>query len=309
MTRHDLATHHARQASPATYSLAEGPLWDHRNQQLWWVDIHHGNVHTGRLQDEQIVPTSEMHVDHTVGAVALVDDGSVLVAGSQQVLQLVEGGRQEVTRLIPADEQRRLNDGKCDPAGRFLVGTLTLGSPGPEMLFQVDQDARVRVIDDDLAMSNGLGWSPDGTVLYSVDTGNHVVWRRPYDVHRGTWGPRQPLLTVLDGSPDGLCVDRTGGIWLAVWGTGEVRGYAPDGHQTANVHVDAPYVSCPTFAGPDLDTLVITTAIDDLDDRRRREHPGSGALHTVRVGVAGQPTTPWRRSQVVSRQNTAEERT
>lgn len=311
MNRRSISHYQAQQAGPTTYSLAEGPVWDHRNERLLWVDIHHGNVHTGQLHDGRIVPADTIHVDSTVGAVALADDGSLLVAGAQEVVQLIDGRRHEVARLVPSGQHRRLNDGKCDPAGRFLVGTLTLGSPGPETLFQIDGDARVRVIDDDLAMSNGLGWSPDGSVLYSVDTGNHVVWRRPYDVRRGTWDPRQHFLTVADGSPDGLTVDRNGGIWLAVWGTGEVRRFAPDGQQIATVHVDAPYVSCPTLAGPDLDQLIITTAIDDLDERQRRDQPGSGALHTIRVGVAGLPSTPWRPSSPpkTGPRNTAKEST
>lgn len=293
MIQRRIATYHARQAGPATYALGEGPVWDERNQRLLWVDIHHGDVHWGQLLDGQIIPVDKVHVDHTVGAVALADDGSLLVAGSQQVIQLSNGHRHEVARLLRTEEHRRLNDGKCDPAGRFLVGTLTLGSAGPETLFHIDADGKVRVIDDDLAMSNGLGWSPAGSTLYSVDTGSHVVWCRPYDAYSGTWGPRRHFLTISDGSPDGLSVDRNGGIWVAVWGAGEVRGFTPDGHHTSTVRVDAPYVSCPTFAGPDLQTLVITTAIDDLDEEQRRDHPGSGALFTAQVGVGGQPTSRW----------------
>ncbi|MTD58523.1 SMP-30/gluconolactonase/LRE family protein [Amycolatopsis pithecellobii] len=283
----------AEQATTSTYSLAEGPLWDHRTQELFWVDIHQGDVHRGTLDGSRIVPVERCHVDVTVGAVAL-GHGGLLVAGHQQVLELsADGTVGRVARLVPEGQQRRLNDGKTDPAGRFLVGTLNLGADGPETLYQVRAPGDAVVVDDDLGMSNGLGFSPDGTLMYSVDTGKQVVWRRPYDAGPGTWGRREVFAQIPDGSPDGLCVDAAGGVWLAVWGTGQVRGFGPDGRQYAVVHVDAPYVSCPTFAGPRLDTLVITTAIDDLDEHRRAQHPHSGALFTAHVDAIGLPAIPF----------------
>ena len=284
----------ADRATATAYSLAEGPVWDHRTDELVWVDIHLGDVHRGILHAGQIRPISRTHVDATVGAVALGPSGNLLVAGHQQLLELAaDGSTSAVTRLVPNKQKRRLNDGKTDPAGRFLVGTLSLGAEGPETLYQVHRDGQVVIVDDDLGMSNGLGWSSDGTVLYSVDTGRQVIWRRTYDVPSGRWGRRELFTRVSDGSPDGLCVDVTGCVWLAVWGTGQVRKFEPSGRQVAVVDIDAPYVSCPTFAGSDLGTLVVTTAIDDLDDDRRAEHPKSGALFTARVDAVGTPSVAW----------------
>ncbi|WP_103340780.1 SMP-30/gluconolactonase/LRE family protein [Amycolatopsis sp. CA-126428] len=289
--------HYAEQATAETYSLAEGPLWDYRARELVWVDIHFGDVHRGILRAGRVVPTSKTHVDRTVGAVALRDRGGLLVAGHHELFEIEPGGTTvtPIARLVSQGERRRLNDGKTDPAGRFLVGTLSLGAGGPETLYQWHPGGE-DVVDDDLGMSNGLGWSPDGTVLYSVDTLNHVVWRRPYDVGSGARGTREIFTEVPDGSPDGLCVDADGRVWLAVWGTGQVRAFTPDGCRHATVHVDAPYVSCPTFGGPGLDTLVITTAIDDLDETARAAHPRSGALFTARVDATGLPATAWRSS-------------
>ena len=129
--------------------------------------------------------------------------------------------------------------------------------------------------------------------MYSVDTTPGTVWSRPYDATTGSWGARSEFTTIADGSPDGLTVDAEGHLWIAVWGAGQVRRFTPAGEQVAVVVLDAPYASCPTFAGPDLDVLVVTTAIDDLTAEQRAAHPQSGALFVADVGVRGLPAVPW----------------
>lgn len=285
-------------ATEQRYRLAEGPVWDDVNERVLWVDIPAGDVHVGELQGSVVVPTTVYHVDTTVGAVAVAADEGLLVAG-HQVVYLVDksGASTPVTRLVGQGEERRLNDGKCDPAGRFLVGTLALGEQVQETLYQIDPIRGVTVIDDDLRMSNGLAWSPDGRTLYSVDTSPGILWERPYNPQSGQWGERRVALRVTDGSPDGICVDTAGNLWVAVWGPGEVRHFSPGGELIGVVKVPAPYTSCVTFAGPDLDTLVITTAIDDLSAKQLALYPESGALFTADVGARGLPTHPWRASR------------
>lgn len=285
----------AQRATDERYRLAEGPVWDPAEQRVLWVDIPAGNVHTGELRGDRVVPTAAHHVDVTVGAVAVAPDGGLLVAGHRAVHLLSgDGATTEIARLIPEGEQRRLNDGKCDPAGRFLVGTLALSDEVRESLYQLDPDRGVTVIDDDLQMSNGLAWSPDGRTLYSVDTTPGVLWARPYDPDSGRCGERREAFRVTDGSPDGICTDTDGNLWVAVWGTGEVRHLTPGGELLGVVVVAAPYPSCVTFAGPALDTLLISTAIDDLTPEQIAAHPGSGALFLAEVDARGLPTSAWR---------------
>ena len=291
-----METFTARRATEQRYRLAEGPVWDGVGNRVLWVDIPDGAVHVGELHDGSIVPTAAHHVDTTVGAVAVAADGALLVAGHRNVhLLSASGVATEVARLVPEDEKRRLNDGKCDPGGRFLVGTLALGDAVGESLYQVDPDHGVVVVDDDLQMSNGLAWSPDGHVLYSVDTTPGIVWRRPYDPGSGRWGERREAFRVTGGLPDGICVDTDGNLWVAVWGPGEVRRFTPRGELIDLVAVPAPYTSCVTFAGPELDTLVISTAIDDLSPAQLAAHPESGALFTAEVDARGLPTSTWGR--------------
>jgi sugar lactone lactonase YvrE len=264
-------------ATPAAadqYRLAEGPVWDGPRDRLLWVEIETGTVHTGRLDGTRVVRTESRVLDRTVGAVAVGRDGDLLVAGTESLLVVGAGG--EVTagpRILPAGSGRRLNDGKCDPAGVFLVGTLAFDErPGGEVLVRVGADGGVSVVDDRLSLSNGLAWSPDGTLFYSIDTTPRIIYVRPYPS-----GPRREFLTP-DVAPDGMCADADGNLWVACYGAGQVRRYSPDGTLTGVVEVDEPEVTCPAFVGPALDRLIITT--------RRR-------LFIADVGATGLPATPW----------------
>ncbi|MGV9863481.1 SMP-30/gluconolactonase/LRE family protein [Rhodococcus koreensis] len=281
-------------ASDEAFQLAEGPVWDEVGQRVLWVDIPAGNVHIGTLWDYGVAVTETHHVDETVGAVTTTKTGDLLVAGHQVLHRLTPtGDLTEVRRLIPAGQRRRFNDGACDPSGRFLIGTLTLGEPGHETLYQVDPVEGVSIIDDDLALSNGIAWSPDGTTLYTVDTTPGTIWARPYDPHTGQWGQREVAFQITDGSPDGICVDTDGNLWVAVWGQGEIRCLSPNGTLTAVVHVAAPHTSSVAFVGPDRSRLLITTAKDDLSDRELAENPGSGHLFLADVDAHGVPTSSW----------------
>jgi sugar lactone lactonase YvrE len=282
-------------ASERAYGLAEGPLWDDALERVLWVDINAGDVHIGRLSDGLVWPETRLSFAETVGAVACAVDGRLLVAGQRQ-LHLVDtdGGRTVLADVIPAGKDSRLNDGACDPAGHFLVGSLALdGRKREECLYRLTGGGDAAIVDGDLTLSNGLGWSPDGTVLYSVDTTPGVVWARPYDPVGGDWGERALALIIDDGSPDGLCVDTDGNLWIAIWGAGQVRCYTPTGDCVATVDVPAPHTSSVAFVGPGLDTLLITTAREQLSGAQLEAFPLSGHLFTAQVDLPGLPATPW----------------
>jgi sugar lactone lactonase YvrE len=197
--------------------------------------------------------------------------------------------------ILEADSGRRLNDATIDPAGRFVVGTLKIDETPTttERLIVVQPDGRLDDLDTDLSLSNGLGWSPDGTTLYSIDTVPRILYQRDYDASTGTAGPRRVLLALDEGvNPDGMCVDADGCLWVAIWGKGEVRRYTPDGVLDRTIEIPAPHTTCVAFAGPGLATLVITTATKDLDDEALGRSPLSGRLFTVDAGVRGLPL-PW----------------
>lgn len=287
-----------RVATQESFDLAEGPVWDPIRERLLWVDIREGAVLVGRLRDdgtidrEQRVATPAM-----VGAVAVSQQGDWILAGQREILTRTAAGELAAgPTLLPAESGRRLNDGKVDPAGRFVVGTLLIDESPTEtqQLIRVQPDGGLEVLDDDLTLSNGLGWSPDGRLLYSIDTGPRVVNVREYDAVTGAVGPRRVLITTEEGRyPDGMCVDAEGFLWIAIWGGGEVRRYSPDGELDRTIDVPAPHTTCVAFAGPDLATLVITTARKDLGPQQLADFPLSGRLFTVDVGVRGAPVTLW----------------
>ena len=287
-----------RVATGESFDLAEGPVWDPFRARLLWVDIRKGTVLVGRLLDDGTI-TIEQRVSTPamVGAVAMSEAGDWILAGQGELLtRTADGTLAAGPALLAADSGRRLNDGKIDPAGRFVVGTLMIDeSPTTtEVLLLVQPDGSIDELDADLTLSNGLGWSPDGSRFYSVDTVRGVVNVRDYDATAGTVGPRRVLITIDGGGhPDGMCVDADGFLWVAIWGGAQVRRYSPDGVFERAIEVPAPHTSCVAFAGPELATMVITTATKGLDAQQLAEHPLSGRLFTVDAGVRGLATTPW----------------
>ncbi|MER7540662.1 SMP-30/gluconolactonase/LRE family protein [Streptomyces sp. NPDC097704] len=278
-------------ATTETFRLAEGPLWDARRRRLLWVDILAGQVLEGSLEQSRVTVTRRHDVDSMVGAVALAEDGTLLVAAQEHLVVLSpDGTRQDGPRIVPVGARRRLNDGGVDPAGRFLVGTLSLDGPSrQERLVRLEADGRITGLDDDLTLSNGLAWSTDGGTLYSVDTERRTVFARHYaDLSR-----RRTHLLIEDGLPDGIALDAADHLWVAVWGAGQVRRYSPDGKLVDRLSLPAPHTTSVAFAGPDLRTLVVTTATVGLDDEQLRAHPDSGRLFTARVDVPGAPVPYW----------------
>jgi len=285
----------AEVASTGVYGLAEGPLWDAERERVLWVDVNAARTCIGEMRSGQILPTGQIDLEGAAGAVVCSTTGELLVAGGRELHTIgADGIRSVGIQLIASDKASRLNDGACDPAGRFLVGSVALdGRQRQEVLYRIDRNTEVTIIDNDLTLSNGLAWSPDGTRFYSVDSIPGVVWVRPYDALRGTWGQRDALLHVEDGLPDGLCVDSEGNLWIAIWGAGQVRCYTPGGEHIATVEVPAPNTSSAAFVGRDRGTLLVTTAREGLSPAQLLEFPHSGHLFTAQVDVIGHPTTPW----------------
>ncbi|SDQ92074.1 Sugar lactone lactonase YvrE [Curtobacterium sp. UNCCL20] len=285
---------HARVASADRFVLGEGPVKTGEDGVLW-VDIVRGQVFLGVIEDGQVIETARHQFDGMVGAAVLADSGVLLVASQEQLVVVHTDGRRTAgPRIVPADSARRSNDGAVDPMGRFLIGTLALGdSAGGEALVRIEDDGTPTVIDDDLSLSNGIAWAPDGKVLYNTDTIPGVIWARPYDAESGRIGARHEHLRISDGFPDGICVDTDGCIWVAIWGAGEVRRFSPHGVLIDTVAVPAPHVSSVAFVGKASHQLLITTASRDLSAADLDEYPDAGRLFLADVHAKGIPTAPW----------------
>jgi sugar lactone lactonase YvrE len=293
--RHIVKRFRAVPASDERYGLGEGPFWDGDRSRVLWVDINAGTVHAGTLSKQGVSHETVLRVPETVGAVVCSREGELLVAGARQLyIVSPNGALSPGPEILPERVASRLNDGACDPAGRFLVGSLALDVRAPtEVLVQVGADGRIVVLDDDLGMSNGLAFSAAGDQLYSVDTVPGIVWVRDYDCATGFAGRRREFLRLDDDKPDGLCVDVRGNLWIAMWGAGCVQCRSPEGEAIAVVEVPAPNTTSVAFVGESLDTLLITTAADQLSDAQRQRYPESGGLFTAQVGVTGLPVPLW----------------
>lgn len=281
-------------ASTDVFRLGESPTWDDAAATARWVDID-----AGRLYEAELSTSGDLvaHLAHSttapLSAAIHTADGGLLLAQGKSLVHL-DAQRQEVgaVEVIPRQVQSRLNDGGTDPAGRFLVGSLSLnGVRGQEKLWRLESSGELLVIDDDLSISNGLGWSPDKGTLYSVDSIPGSIWQRSYDPDSGDLGSRRHFVTVEGGEPDGLTVDTEGNVWVAVWGAGEVRGYSPAGTLTAVVTTGASLTTSCAFIGPDLRTLLITSAGKYVSGMPTS--PEAGRLFTTQMPYAGQATTPW----------------
>ncbi|HYO35997.1 MAG TPA: SMP-30/gluconolactonase/LRE family protein [Geodermatophilus sp.] len=289
--------------SPAQHG--EGPTWDADRGELLWVDITAGQVRRAAIgADGSLTETGVHRGGDTVGAVVPAADGGWLLAADGGFTHLGADGTARVLITLAdeggteADGGTRMNDAACDPAGRFLAGTMAFDErPGAGALYRLDLDGTVTTVLDDLTVSNGIGWSPDGGTVYLADSGPGVVHAFDYDLGSGAFGDGRVLLRFEgdDGVADGLTVDDEGCLWTALWGGGQVRRWSPDGELLAVVEVPgvAQTSSC-AFAGPGRDLLVVSTSAQGLDDAARAAQPDAGRLFTARPGGTGPPATPYR---------------
>jgi sugar lactone lactonase YvrE len=282
-------------ASSRRNVLSEGPVWVTATSTILWVDIEVGSVFEGRIEGDRIEESSKLDFEGRVGAAVPGVDGTVLVATADRLVVVQpNGSRLDGPVIVTPGVDSRTNDGACDSAGRFLIGTLPLDDRESEdFLYRVEDDGSLTTIDSDLSLSNGLGWSPDGQLLYSTDTIPGTIWVRDYDAITGVIGPRRQHLQIEDGSPDGLCVDAHGNLWIAIWGSGEVRSFSPEGEIRATVSVPCPHPSSVAFVGDNLDLLLITTASRDLSESELLRYPDAGRLFLASVDATGTPTFPW----------------
>ena len=282
-------------ANSQVHVLGEGPFWDYKNEEILWVDIKAGIQYEGKLKNNGTIEVLKKHkFENTVSAVAAGNNNLKIIANGEFVQVIKDEEIIESIRLLNANGTRRLNDGKPDPLGRYFVGSLAFdGKSTTEQLFMVDTNRNVIEIDHDLTLSNGLAWNVAGNKFYSIDTFTKKVFVRDYETVTGKLGDRKTFFEILEGYPDGMCIDSQDHLWIAIWGTGEILRISPNGKLVSKILVPAPHTTCVTFAGPNLDVLVITTAADDLNNEQLIKYPNSGCLFTVRPGVTGIKQSLW----------------
>jgi sugar lactone lactonase YvrE len=257
--------------------LGEGPRWDAATGKLLWVDIEGRALHLSDpgTGEDRVVP-----LPNRVGAAAPTTSDAVLVALADR-LALVDLRDESLRTLavFPHGEGIRTNDGACDSAGRFWIGTMALDfAPGAGALYRYAGGALERILDD-VTLSNGLGWSPDDRCMYFIDSLTFRVDVFDFDAHDGSITGRRPFAAIdrADGTPDGLAVDDEGGVWVALYGGSAVRRYSPEGELERVLAVPAKNVTACCFGGDGGRSLFITTAAP------------AGSVFVADAGVSGPP--------------------
>lgn len=272
-------------------TLGEGPLWDASREALLWVDIPRNQLNWLRPGDGE---RTSFDVGQPVGAVAPRSAGGFVLAVRDGFV-LFDPATSEVDLACAVEKDvpnNRMNDGKCDSAGRFWAGTMAYDmSPGAGALYRLDADLQAVRVLDDVSVSNGLAWSGDDRTMYFIDTGAGGVDAFDYISETGQIDNRRRIVDVgpHDGLPDGMTIDAQGFLWVAVWGGWCVRRYAPDGTPDLVVELPTAQITSCAFGGTGLDELYITSASDGLSEQQRQEQPHAGAIFCVRPGVEGVP--------------------
>ncbi len=282
------------------FVLAEGPQWDAGTGTISWVDVEAGLLVVARPLPDAGVEVLRTHdLGERVGFATRFGDAKFVVALERRLAVIDALGDITTSReLVPPG--RRFNDGVVDPLGRLLVGTLTLDESQPgegNQLLRLEHDGTVLVIDDDLRLSNGLGFSPAGDVLYHVDSQRSTIFARSYDAATGEIGARHALVELADAIPDGLAVDAAGDLWVGLWDRSGVRRFGADGTVHGDVPLPVPHVTSVAFMGSALDHLLVTTASRDLDADALHAAPDAGRVFSIDLsglGVTGAPATRWR---------------
>jgi sugar lactone lactonase YvrE len=271
----------------ARADVAESPVWDADKSSLLWVDITAGLVHRTSVTTTQ---TASFAVGQPVGAVALADDETLVLAVRDGLAMGAWGAPSLVVDLVAEHPGGRMNDGKCDPAGRFWAGSLNRERPGTASLYRLDRELRAHKMLSGVTTSNGIGWSPDGRRMYYVDTGLRQVDVFDFATEHGEIANRRCFARIDDGSsPDGLTVDAEGCVWVACFRGAGIRRYAPDGRLVDFLPMPVSRVTSCTFGGEDLNVLFITSARRGLTPAALAEEPLAGGVFAYVSDTTGLP--------------------
>lgn len=291
-----MANHNAEVAWRSADQLGEGPVWDDRRHLLYRVDPVAGAVFS---LDPGAGTERRYEIGCPIGCLALRDDGDGLLLGLRDGfgrLDLDDGTVNLVAAVEHDTALMQLNDGGCDPAGRFYAGSIARdASPGLGTLYRYEPPGAVSALVTGIGVSNGMAWDSAGTTFFFVDSLEQRVDRFRYDPAGGTLADRQPAFDVseFEGIPDGIEIDAEDCLWVAFWRGGAVRRFTAGGRMLEEVRLPVRRTTSCCLGGPNLSTLFITTARRSLRAVGDPE-PLGGAIFSLTVGTPGIAARRWR---------------
>jgi len=284
---------------PAQAWLGEGPLWCDLVQGLYWCNIEAGELWRWQAADGQVQHWS---LPGTLGSLALTATPGVLLVALTDSVALFDTARGQLgpRQPVPVPAGARLNDGRCDPQGRFIVGPYHYDEASRSPWYRIGPGLQVEVLSALPApiVANSLAFSPDGRQLYFSDTPSGMIWRADYAQDAAGQAIGTPTafaqLSPDEGWPDGATVDALGQLWVALWGGGAVQGFGPDGTRLDRLQMRSAHPTCPTFGGPGLATLFVTSARKALEAHERSAQPHAGDVYALPAAVPGLPAYRYR---------------
>ena len=273
----------------AQAELGEGPAWDAKTKTLYWVDILGKRVHYHCGDEDNFIQLDEMP-----GCLAPTVDGTLILAARASFLTYEPvTGKSKILASVTEPANNRFNDGKCDPSGRFLAGSMNMDEKTPSGALYSFNGHTVTHLLTGIRISNGLAWSPDHKTLYYIDTPTREVKAFDYDLSTGQIAEPRVVISIPEslGWPDGMTSDTDGDLWIAMWsGAGVTRWNPQNGNLLERIPLPAKNVTSCVFGGENLDELYITSARVGLEEADLTAYRHSGSLMRVKTKFQGMPT-------------------
>lgn len=264
--------------------VGEGPLWHPKKNILFWIDIMAGRIFT---LDPSTGDHSLFHQGGILGGFTFQADDSLLLFMEKNSVAILKDGETEylIDKDETLDEDARFNDVISDPKGRVFCGTMPTDNKSAT-LYRMDLDGSIKTILTDVGLSNGLGFTPDGSKLYYTDSYARKIYIFDYDIETGDIENQRTFVETPegDGIPDGMTVDVDGNVWSARANGSALYRYTPEGVQNLKIDFPAKMVSSAIFGGKNLSDLYVTT-IGGND--RENQGSGAGALFKLETQTSG----------------------
>lgn len=272
-------------------SLGEGPLWDVKEQRLYWIDSYGPAVHRADIKGGD---RKSWTVPEPIGSMALREKGGAVLSlrSGFHFLDFESGAVTRINETQPGELRPRLNDGKVDRQGRFVAGSMDYAEGEPVgKLFRLDPDLKLTTLDKDIVCSNGPCWSPDGKTFYFADTYQRAIFAYDYDTATGDVKSKRVFASFaeLQGFPDGATVDEEGYVWSVEVYAGRLVRFNPDGVIDRLVGLPVFSTTSIMFGGPNLDIAFVTSMARPFKGRYPREREAGMVFAIHGLGVRGLP--------------------
>ena len=268
----------------------EGPIWCPISQKFYCVDLLKGSYFK---VDWKSGKAEEFNVGQELGVMALCDTGKIVV-GVRDGFGFYNEATDKLELVPDSPEieiaERRMNDGAVDPKGRFFAGTMEYdGANDTGKLYRLNHDHTWDTLEENIFITNGMGWSPDSKTFYMIDTNRNVMYSYDYDLESGNITNRKEHITWPKNEfPDGMTIDSEGGFWVAMWEGYKISHFDASGKWIENIPLPVKHVTSCCFGGEDLQTLLITTSRLNLSESEQVENPLSGRCFRVETKIKGQ---------------------